>query len=272
MTRIGLSASPLDSIKNELKNVYKFRFVTYAYVSTNIKLRYRRSYLGFLWTVLAPMTHYLIMGFVFTMLMGRNRAGYFEYYFTGALFFSLISGILNRSITTFLINEHFIKKIYVPKLTFIVNSVGIELTNFVLSGSALVFLGVIFGRIHFTPVCLLAIIPVILGAFALAGLSCLISLATVYFRDFTNIIPAVVQAMFFATPVIYDQSMIPEQYKALIYYNPLYYILELFRNPLLSNTIPPIEYYIFAALFSLVCFVTGILVLLKFDNRIVFKL
>lgn len=263
---------PLKSILNELRNVYRFRFVTYAYVSTNVKLKYRRSYLGFVWTVLAPMTHYLIMGLVFTVLMGRNRSDYFQYYFSGALFFALISGIINRATTTFLINEHFIKKIYIPKLTFIVNGVGIELTNFFLSGTSLIVLGFVFGKISFSPLAFLAIIPVVLGALALTGLACIIGLTTVYFRDFINIVPAVVQAAFFATPVIYDQTMIPEKYRWLIYYNPLYYILELFRAPLINHSVPPFEYYVFSALFSIFCFMAGILVLIRFDNRIVFKL
>lgn len=261
-----------SQIVSELRNVYKFRYVTYSFVQTSLKFRYRRSYLGFFWTVLAPMLHYIIMGLVFTMLMGNKRPDYFAYYFSGALFFALISGVLNRATIAFLVNEHFIKKIYVPKLTFVFNAVGIELVNFFLSGSSLIILGILTSYFKLSGYMFLAFIPVILAALALTGISCILSVATVYFRDFINITPVVIQAAFFATPVIYDETMIPQKYVWLIEWNPIYYYLKSFRLPLLSQTVPSWEVYVFIAAFSLFFLLAGVIVLMKYDNRIAFKL
>lgn len=266
------SSKNTNFLFRELQNVYRFRYVTFSFVYTTLKFRYRRSYFGFLWTVLAPMLHYIIMGLVFTMLMGDRRQDYFAYYFSGALFFALISGILTRATVAFLENEQFIKKIYVPKLTFILNAVGIELANFSLSGTSLIILGLITSYFHPSFYVVFSFIPVFLAAVGLIGIACLISTLTVYFRDFINITPVVIQASFFATPVIYDESMIPSKYSWIISVNPISYYLRAFRMPLLEQNIPSWENYAFMLSFSFIVLTIGLVTLVKFDNRIAFKL
>lgn len=264
--------SIIGKILFELKEVYRFRYVTISSVQNNLKLRYRRSFLGFIWTLLAPMLHYIVIGLVFNLIMAQKRPDYFVYYFSGALFFAIVTGVLNRAPLVFIQNEHFIKKIYVPKLTFILNGVSIEVTNFLLSTTSLILIGLAFGYFHLSFMVLFSLVAVFFVSLLLLGLSCFISVLTVYFRDFTHIIPVIVQALFFITPVIYDQSMIPERYHWLLKLNPFYYYLKLFRMPLLEGQIPSYTLYIYTFAFSLLCFLLGILFIKYFENKIVFKL
>lgn len=262
----------IQKIIHELNEAYRFRYVTISSVQNNLKLRYRRSFLGFIWTLLAPMLHYIVIGLVFNILMGQKRPDYFVYYFSGALFFAIISGVLNRAPMIFIANEHFIKKIYVPKFTFILNGVSIELTNFLLSTTSLVIIGIAFGYFHPSYMTIFSLLAVLQIALLLTGISCFISVLTVYFRDFVHIVPVIVQALFFITPVIYDQSMIPEKYHLLLKLNPFYYYLKMFRMPLLEGTIPNYTLYIYTSLFSLLVFFLGLMIIKIFDNKIVFKL
>lgn len=261
-----------DQIIQELKETYRFRYVVYSHIKTNLKLRYRRSFLGFIWTVLAPMLNYLVIGLVFSVLMSGRKPNYFLYYFSGAVFFGIVSGVLNKATVVFIQNEHFIKKIYVPKLVFIFNGVGVELVNFFLSATALIFLGYISGLLHLSWHVLLTIIPVLLISLFLLGVSCLLAVATVYFRDFLHIVPVVIQALFFLTPVIYDKTMIPEKYYWCLDLNPIYYYTEIFRLPLIDHIVPSIHWYIVPVLSSFIMLPVGLLVVKKFDNKIVFKL
>lgn len=264
--------SILGKIIAELKEVYRYRYVTISNVQNNLKLRYRRSILGFIWTLLAPMLHYIVIGLVFNLIMGQKRSDYFVYYFSGALFFAVITGILNRAPFVFIQNEHFLKKIYVPKLTFILNGVFIEVTNFLLSATSLILIGLAFGYFHLSFMVLFSFVAVFLVTLLLLGISCFLSILTVYFRDFTHIVPVIVQALFFITPVIYDQSMIPTHYHWLLKLNPFYYYLKLFRMPLLEGEIPSYTLYIYCFGFSLACFGLGVLIIKYFENKIVFKL
>jgi len=261
-----------DDIKKELEDVYKYRYVVYSFVQTNLKLRYRRSYLGFIWTILAPMLNYLVMGVIFSFIMANRMPNYFVYYFSGAIFFAIVSSTLNRAPTFLIGNEHYIKKIYVPKLIFILNGTIYEITNFLLSAISLIVLGMIFGKLDLSWHSFLIFIPIVLISFFLIGIGTLIGIATVYFRDLMHIVPVVVQAAFFLTPVIYEKSMIPQKFQFLVELNPLYYFLELYRLPLVYHEIPPLNYFVICFILASVTFSIGLFMIKKFDNRIIFKL
>jgi len=261
-----------EEIKKELEDVYKYRYVVYSFVQTNLKLRYRRSYLGFIWTILAPMLNYLVMGIVFSFIMANRMPNYFIYYFSGAVFFAIISSTLSRAPAFLLGNEHYIKKIYVPKLIFILNGTIYEIANFVLSAVSLIILGMLFGKLDLSWHSFLIFIPIILISFFLIGIGTLIGIATVYFRDLMHVIPVIVQAAFFLTPVIYEKSMIPQEYQFLVDLNPFYYYLELYRLPLVYHQVPPMSYFVICTILSFVTFCFGLFMIKKYDNKIVFKL
>lgn len=262
----------IAEIKKECVDVYRFRYVVYSYVQTYLKLRYRRSYLGFVWTVLAPMLHYVVIGVVFSLLMRGSQENYFLYYFSGAVFFGIVAGTFSRGMMAFIANEQFIKKIYIPKMIYILQAVSVEFTNFFLSTLALMAIGLVTGHLHLSPSLFLTLIPLALLFFTLVGVACLVAVMTVYFRDFTNIIPAALQALFFATPILYDPSMMPERYHWVFKANPLYYFLELIRQPLLNSSFAPLRYYVFCTAVAALTFVFGLLTVKAFDNKIVFRL
>ena len=256
----------------EMEAIYKYRYVVFSYVHVFLKLRYRRSYLGFLWTVLAPFLHYIVIGVVFSILMRGNRPDYFAYYFSGAVLFSLVNGSVTRSMTAFLGNEHFIKKISVPKLVYVLQGVSVEFANFFLSSIVLLSLGFIFKQLNLSWTIIGTLYPLFLVFLLMTGFGILLAISTVYFRDILNIIPAAMQALFFATPILYDQTMLPEEYHWIIRINPLYYLLMLFRDPLLSGSFPAIHVYIYSTLGSMLVFAVGLFLIRAFDNRIIFKL
>lgn len=262
----------IDYLKQELKNCYRFRYVTLAFVSSTLKHRYRRSALGFLWTVLAPFLHYIIMGLVFSMVTKSSVPNFFLYYFTGAVFFSAVSSVVNRATVIFIGNEHYLKKIYLPKLIFVGNAIIYEFTNFILTLSTLFLLGNIFGSLslHWTIV-LLPIFFVFLMLF-LAGISTMIAIASVYFRDLLNIVPVVMQAVFFATPIFYSIQDLPEQFQKYFVWSPLNPFLTFFRQILLYGEMPAVHTWIFIISSSVLSVILGVLVLRKFENQIVFRL
>lgn len=262
----------LSRLKHTAEEVYRYRYVTYAYVLTNLKARYRRSILGFFWTVLAPMMNYFIMGLVFTLLLKNQMESYFVYYFSGAVFFAAVSGIMNRAPTAFIANEHYIKKIYLPKMIFVQNVVIYEFVNFFLSAVALIVLGFITGYLHLSWVSISSLLPVFFLGFFLFGLAAIVGLGAVYFRDLMHIVPAILQALFFATPIIYNRDMIPAKYHILVDLNPFSYFLDAFRGPLIAHQLPSWNLLLALAGCSLFSFFLGFFLIDRFENKIVFKL
>lgn len=261
-----------SGLVREFAELWRFRYVTYSYVYTTVKIRYRRSYLGFVWTVLAPMFHYIMIGFMMGLLMKGRMENFYTYYFTGAVFYALVGAVIAKSPSVMLSNEHYIKKIYVPKVIFLLNVVCYEFTNFFLSASALVLLGQLAGVWNFSILSPLALVSLFLSSFFLIGIAAILSVLTVYFRDLLHIVPVILQAVFFVTPIAYRIDMIPPEYHWLAIVNPIFYFLELFRMPIVEGQIPPLKYYAIASGLAAISCVTGLWVLKKFENKIVFKL
>jgi len=192
--------------------------------------------------------------------------------FTGSAIFNLISVTTNTSPLIMLANEPYIKKIYLPKSIFILNAILFELVNFIFSISALVILGLIWGKLTFS--WSLFSIPFVLFFILLLnfGIASFLSVTTVFFRDFVHITPIITQATFFATPILYSLDLIPPQYQAIMKFNPFFHVVKCFREPLYSGELAGPINYLVLILGSLSIFFLGFWVLKRNENRIVFRL
>jgi ABC-type polysaccharide/polyol phosphate export permease len=262
----------IGSIAKEARELYRYRWVTYSFVRSTLLLRYRRSLLGFVWSLLNPILNYIVVGFVFYMLSRGLTPNYFVYMFTGSAIFNLVSITANSATMIMLSNEHYIKKIYMPKSIFVLNSVLFELVNFIFSMTALIILGLIMGKITLS-LSLLSL-PFVLFFIILFnfGIASLLSVSTVFFRDFVHITPILTQALFFGTPILYTMELAPVEFRDFITYNPIFYLITCFREPFYSSQLAePINYIVLVSL-SLAVFIIGFLTLKHNENRIVFRL
>lgn len=262
----------INEIKQNFSKTYFYRYVTISNIQINLRLRYRRSALGFLWTVLAPLLQYMVIGVVFKYASKSQTPNYFAYFFTGSVVFNIFALTLTRAPGVMLANEHFIKKIYLPKMIYVLNLVLYEIVNFLLSSSALLVLGLVTFQfkpsfaILFLPIALIITIP------ALIGISSFLGIAGVYFRDLNYIMPPLMQAAFFLTPIAYTIDILPERLQHFIMLNPFYYFVELIRIPIVEQTLPSLQIIGISSLVSVTLFILGLWTIYKFDNRIVFKL
>jgi len=256
----------------ELRETFRFRYVIYNYVYTSLKQKYRRSILGFLWSVVAPLLQNLIIGVVFYYLMRFDMPNYIVYLFAGVVIYNILSIVVIQSPYVMINNEGFIKKIYVPKLVFVLQVVFLEIINFILILLSLIILGILFKKLSFSLAYLFLPVSLFISVIFLIGIATIISIMSVYFRDMIHIVPVVMQAAFFLTPVLYPISIVPEKMQKIIKLNPFFYFVEIFRIPVLYNRLPDFKYITFCALMSVIMFFAGLLILQKHNNRIIFKL
>lgn len=262
----------INGLKKEFLDLYKFRWVTYSFVSSNLKMRYKRSVLGVFWSMLGPALNYLIMGLVFSVLAKNNMPHYFAYLFSGAAFYNLMAAVINNGATVFIANESYIKKIYLPKSLFVLNLILMESVNFLFSMCTLLFLGLVFNQYDLSISWLILPLILILALLFVFGIASLLGVLCVYFRDVNHILPIVMQASFFATPVLYSIDAIPEKYQYLIKLNPFYYFVEAFRSPIFSGQLSSNENLLIVLTLSILSFTIGISTLKHFDNKLIFKL
>ena len=217
---------------------------------------------------------YMVIGFVFQNLGKFDIPRYYGYMFLGSIYYGLVASVMIGACNVFVGNEHFIKKIYVPKLVFVLNLICYEFVNFIL-----VFLGIAvllwaFQEVSFSLYWFFVLVSLGITLIILVGLSIIIGIGAVYFRDLPIILDVFVQILFFATPIMYPVEFLAKNdtFRVAMEYNPLYYMVELFRLPLFENRLPGLDVFTITIGMAIFLFSLGILMIRKFNNRIVFKL
>lgn len=262
----------IAAVIKELKQTWRYKYAVQCFVISTLKLRYRRTVLGFLWSLLGPMLNYLVIAIVFQFMMKGAIKNYATFMFAGSLIFTFMSGVIARSTSILISYEHYIKKIYVPKLVFVMDVVLTEFVNFILSFMSLLILGLIFKRVSID-VNYISLLPVLFSVLMfVTGLSTIFAILGVYFRDLIHIVPIVLQAFFFFTPVMYDTRLVPLEFARYMKFNPFMYFVEAFRAPIYGGVVAGWKVFALIGFMGVVLFVSSLFILKKFDNRIVFRL
>lgn len=219
----------VGAVAGDLSQLGRFWPVVSNIVVQDLRVKYQRSVLGFLWTLLNPILMMATLTVVFANLLARGTRwqDYAIYLFAGMVPWTLLAGCLNDCAFCIIVNEGLIRKIYVPKLVFPLTRLLINLITFSLSMAALFLLLVPLGA-RFTPPMLL--LPVAVGLFAVFafGLGLLIATMNTFFRDCSHLVNVFLQAWYFATPILYDPKEV-EVPAWLLRANPAYPFIRLFQ-------------------------------------------
>jgi lipopolysaccharide transport system permease protein len=212
-----------------LRAFLKYRELFFQLVSRDIKLKYRRSFLGYLWSILNPLFTMIIMTVVFSAVFARGVEHFPVYLLSGSLLFSFMSGAVGRAIPSVLGASALIKKIYVPKYIFTLAAVTSELVTLFFSLGALLVVVIATG-LPFAWRSLLIPIPIIELYVFCIGLGLFMAQAMVFFRDVQYLWGVFSTAWMYLTPIFYPVSMLPENVRfAVTSFNPLYYYISQFR-------------------------------------------
>jgi lipopolysaccharide transport system permease protein len=216
----------------------KYRELFSQLVSRDIKLKYRRSVLGYLWSVLSPLFSMIIMTIVFSQMLARGVENFPIYLLSGSLLFSFMSGAASRAIPSVLGAAALLKKIYVPKYIFTLASVTSELVTMVFSLGALVIVVLATGQ-RLTWRVLLIPVPIIELYIFSIGLGLFLAQAMVFFRDVQYLWSVFSAAWMYLTPIFYPISILPDWLRALVTtFNPMYYYITSFRAFILAGSQP----------------------------------
>ena len=218
-----------------LRTFLKYRELFFQLVFRDVKLKYRRSFLGYIWSMLNPLLTMLVLVIVFSNLFNRSVTNFPIYLLIGQMLFHFMNGAISNSLTSVTGNASLLKKIYIPKYIFTLADVTSELLFFFFSLGA--FVVVIF--VTSTPVTwrlLLVIIPIIELYFFCIGFGLFMSQAAVFFRDIIYIWQVVSLAWMYLSCIFYPVSILPDWLSNIVTrYNPMYFYITMFRNFTLSG-------------------------------------
>lgn len=217
---------------------YYYRDLLKHLVMKDLKLKYRRSFLGYLWSVLNPLLIMIVMTIVFSAMFKRNIENFPLYLFTGQLLYNYMNQSTHLALSAINANAALIKKAYVPKYIFVVAKITSNLLDLIFSMGALLIV-MIVTRSGFSVYNLLfPFVLLQLYVFCL-GLGLFLAQANVFFRDTQYIYNAVTTAWLYLTPIFYPTDSLPEEVFWFIkHFNPMYFYIGQFRDIIYFNRMP----------------------------------
>lgn len=231
----------MNKMKTRCQVLYNYRYLIKQLVTKDIKLKYRRSFLGYVWSVLNPLMVMVVMYLVFSKMFRFNIDNYSAYLIIGQTLFTFMTEATNQAIFSITGNGPLLKKVYVPKYVFTLSKVTSSLVNLVFSLGAMIIVFVIT-KVQFSWAMLF--FPVILMEvyiFSL-GLGLFLAEAAVFFRDIQYIYNVLTTAWMYLTPIFYPMEQLPETVqKAIKIFNPMYQYINQFRTISLHQTLPNVQ-------------------------------
>jgi len=217
----------------------------------DIKIRYKNSYLGYLWSLANPLFLALIFYFVFKIVTKIQMPNYTLFLISGLFIWQWINNSIMIGSNLYISNASLIKKVNFPRYFLAISLVLSEGFNFIISIP--VILGFMFYYGFYPSLNWLYLVPILLiisGIF-IYSLTLLIATINLFFRDMERIIGLLLTFLFYLTPIIYPITMVPEKYKILLYFDPFAPLVLTWQNLFLHNKLE-INYFIISIVYSMI--------------------
>ena len=252
-----------------LRETYRYRELIWALALKELRVRYKRSILGFLWALLNPALLMLVLTVVFGTIMRFGIPHYAIFLLSVLLPWTFFTQSLAYSVESVVGNAELLKKVYVAKIVFPMAAVLSNIVNFLLSLIPLLLL-ILAMRfpLHWTwiyvPFAMISLVLFTLGTcFFFAA-------ANVFYRDVSHIIQILLSAWFYFTPIIYSLDIVPEKYRWLFHLNPMVYVLNGFRLGIYYGMLPTLQSAAMSLLCGLLALIIGFSVFRRYQHTFVY--
>lgn len=258
----------MDKLIGIIKGFIKYKSLLYELVVRDIKIRYRRSVLGLLWTIINPILMMTVITIVFSNLFRFEIEDYPIYFFTGNILFSFITEATTNALYSIIGGGSLIKKIYIPKYLFPVSKVMSSLVNLCFSFIAMLII-MIVTKVDFKLTMLLTPIIIIYVAMFATGLGMILSTMMIFFRDTAQLYGVVTLTWMYLTPIFYPESLLYERFPLVLNLNPMYHYISFFRNIVLYGKVPSIEQNLICLGISFIFMAVGIILFYKKQDKFI---
>jgi ABC-type polysaccharide/polyol phosphate export permease len=252
-----------------LRELVRYRSLLRDLIARDLKVRYKRSGLGILWTMLNPLLLMIIFTVVFSHILRVSVEHFTVYFLSAFVLWNFFAQATSWSTNCLLSYGPLIRKIYVPRAIFVVATVLAGTVNLLISLVPLAFIMLAVGH-PFHLAILFIPVPIFLAMLFSLGLALALAPLCVMFADIVQIYQAALTAWMYLTPIIYPLSALPAEYKTLILLNPMTHLVEAFRTPIYQGAIPSGHVLIAATASGVGMLLIGWLVFEHYDDRVAY--
>lgn len=250
---------------NVFKELYQYRELLKTNVHKEIRGKYKGSILGVLWSFLNPLLMVAVYAIVFPYIMRMTQDNYLVFLITGVIPWVFFTAVVTSGCNCVWINGGIIKKVYFPRVILPLSVVTAALINFLIS-CVIILIFVFFSGIGFSiNILWLPVIALIQSAFSL-GLLLALSAINVYVKDIEYLVQFLMNLAFYATPIIYNAAMFPEQYRWILYLNPMAHIIDAYRSIFYYKAMPNLHHLLIVGIGSFIVLIIGYTIFKKLEK------
>lgn len=247
------------------------RFILSELVKKGIRLKYRRSYLGILWSLLEPLLTMIVLTIVFGTLMGEHDRSFPVYILSGRLLYGFFSQSTTAALKSIRANSSIIKKVYVPKMLYPLSSI---LFNFIIFMISLIVLALVSVVLGVYPTIYLIQVVVSLIVLLLLSLGCGLILSTigVFFRDMEYLWTVALMLIMYTCAIFYRANrLLTSKWGFVLKANPLFCVIQTFRSAIFGEMMN-MKYLLYALGFSIISIIIGVVAFKKNEDKFILEI
>ena len=245
-------------MKKYVDNFMQYQFLLSELVKKGIKLKYRRSYLGMIWSLLEPLLTMIVLTIVFGTLYGNTDKTFPVYILTGRLLYSFFSQATKAALKSIRQNSAMIKKVYVPKYLYPLSSLLFNYVIFLISLIVLAVVSVVLG-VKPTTHLWQSLVALVLILFISYGCGMILATIGVFFRDMEYLWSVALMLVMYTCAIFYYPSkLLKSGWAWILKYNPLYCVIDIFRSGVFGESMN-IDYLIYTVAFAVLSMLIGLI-------------
>ncbi|NFO04763.1 ABC transporter permease [Clostridium botulinum] len=252
----------------QIETFKNYKDLLWEFVKKDIKLKYRNSVLGIIWSMLNPLLIMVVLTFIFSNLFKNKIPNFPVYCLSGRLIYDFFSQSTNQSMNSITGKSSLIKKIYVPKYLYPLSRVISSFIIFLISLIPLLIIMIVM-KVKFTKMTLLIFYPLGCLLFISLGIGLILATINVFFRDMQHLYSVVLLIIMYGSAIFYSVDIINPKYISILYLNPIFPIIQVFRDCILNGKITTIEAWILSALYGILATTIGLIVFYKKQDKFI---
>jgi len=260
-------SAQIRSMRGTAAAVLHYKQLIRSLVAKDLKLKYRGSVLGFLWSLVNPLIMLAVYTLAFKVIMQVQSEGFVFLLLVGILAWNFFVGALVMSTGAIVDNAGLLKSVLFPRAVLPISSVMFNFAQYVLTAGVLLPAMLVVYGVEPTPLLLLYPVFLLLQLCLLIGLALALSAVAAHLRDTRHLLDIAVQVLFWMTPIVYRLSDVPDRLRPLVLLTPMSPFVVAYQRIIYYRTWPGIAVSLVAVVYAVAALALGTTLFLRSDRR-----
>jgi ABC-type polysaccharide/polyol phosphate export permease len=250
-----------------LTGLYRYRGLLRALVLKDLKLKYRGSVFGFLWSLANPLLMIVVYTVAFTVILGIKNEMFVFYLMLGQLSWAFFAGSAMMSTGAIVDNAGLLRTVLFPRAILPIGTVLFNFAQYILTLTVFLPVMLAWYRIPFAePMVLFPLVLALQVVFTI-GIALILATATAFFRDIRHLVEIALAVLFWLTPIIYEIGQVPDRLRLVILMSPLSSFVVAYHKLFFYREWPEASVWLVASIYAIGAFVVGAMMILAFEDR-----